>query len=147
MADRSLVVAPVKTVSLPNPASIARQGWRDRAACQDEDPALFFPEDGDVIAIRKARAICAGCPVRVQCLESAMATPELWGVWGGKSERQRRGMRARAAAAGPRKCGKRLHLMTPENTYTGPAGTTWCRECRRIADEKRRQEAKLKAAA
>lgn len=133
----------MRTVSPPRPVSLARQGWRDRAACRGEDPDLFFPpEDGNAVdANRKARAICAGCPVAAQCLEFALAAPERWGTWGGKSERQRRDMRAQAGG-GPGLCGNGLHLMTPGNTYSGRGGTpTWCRACRRIADEKRRQRA------
>jgi WhiB family redox-sensing transcriptional regulator len=132
----------MRTVSPPRPPSLSRQGWHERAACRGEDPDLFFPEAGDTIATRKARAICARCPVRVQCLEFALAVPEPWGTWGGKSERQRRDMRVEAAD-GPRMCGKGLHLMTAENTYTSPSGTGWCRGCRRIADEKRRQDEKF----
>jgi len=55
----------MRTVSPPRPPSLSRQGWHERAACRGEDPDLFFPEAGDTIATRKARAICARCPVRV----------------------------------------------------------------------------------
>jgi WhiB family redox-sensing transcriptional regulator len=47
----------------------------------------------------RARAVCADCGVRQQCLEFAMATNQDCGVWGGTSEDERRDLRRRAAAA------------------------------------------------
>ena len=44
--------------------------------------ALFFSEQLD--DIRRAKAICAECPVREACLEGALARREPWGVWGGQ---------------------------------------------------------------
>ena len=46
------------------------------------------------LGVARAKAVCAGCPVREACLEFALANDERWGVWGGTSERQRRAMRA-----------------------------------------------------
>lgn len=65
--------------------------WQNRAQCLGVDTDLFFPERGQSMA--EARAVCAGCPVRVQCLEYALANGEKCGVWGGKSERERRRIR------------------------------------------------------
>lgn len=64
--------------------------WRDQAACWGVDADIMFPSDG---AIAHAQAICARCPVRAACLEYALAKPELHGVWGGASERERLRMR------------------------------------------------------
>ena len=64
------------------------QAWRDRAACRGADPRLFFPEDGE--PARHALAICAGCPVLTDCRQHALTRPEVWGVWGGMPERDRR---------------------------------------------------------
>ena len=75
--------------------SIRRQRWRDRAACRDADTNLFFPpEEGGKAQARKAKAICAGCPVRAECLESA----EEFGIWGGTAERERHAGRVPAAS-------------------------------------------------
>lgn len=41
-----------------------------------------------------AVAVCEGCPIRVQCLEYAMAASEP-GIWGGLTDRGRREERAR----------------------------------------------------
>lgn len=66
--------------------------WRHRAACRDEDPELFFPGvHNDQLA--QARAVCYRCPVRRACLEWALARPEMFGVWGGMSERERKPLR------------------------------------------------------
>jgi WhiB family redox-sensing transcriptional regulator len=66
------------------------QVWQDLALCQEVDPELFFPEGGDVGA---AKRICMACEVRRECLDYALDHQEKWGIWGGKSERQRRMMR------------------------------------------------------
>lgn len=63
--------------------------WQERAACRGRDVALWFSEDYSEIA--EARAVCATCPVRDTCLAENLFEP--YGVWGGKSERQRRLLR------------------------------------------------------
>lgn len=59
--------------------------WRLDARCRDGSGslvALFFSEDlGD---IARAKAFCAECPVREECLGAAVARREPWGVWGGQ---------------------------------------------------------------
>ncbi len=70
--------------------------WVHRARCKDEDPELFFPvgTTGPAAAqIDAAKAICMECPVRVECLEWALATAQDAGVWGGTSEEERRKLR------------------------------------------------------
>ena len=64
-------------------------GWRDLAACAGQQE-LFF--DGRREA--KARAICARCPVRAQCLEYALSGAGTWrgiatGIWGGTTPQER----------------------------------------------------------
>src|SRR5215208_2660271 len=49
-----------------------RQAWVDRAACRDLDPERFFPESGEQTKAAEAKAICAGCQVRDQCLDLAV---------------------------------------------------------------------------
>ena len=64
--------------------------WTVDAACRDADPAIFFVDHGGSAA--EARIICAGCPVRTQCLDYALAASERHGIWGGTTEKQRRTM-------------------------------------------------------
>jgi WhiB family transcriptional regulator, redox-sensing transcriptional regulator len=66
-------------------------GWMERAACRGLDRALFFPELGGNAA--KARMLCSICPVRLECFEYALADPEITGVWGGTTDRERRKLR------------------------------------------------------
>jgi hypothetical protein len=79
---------------------------------ESEDGSIMYPDrsNGDVAF---AKSICNGapakpakmkngsvvvpaqrarreCPVKEECLEYALAHGERWGVWGGKSERERR---------------------------------------------------------
>jgi WhiB family transcriptional regulator, redox-sensing transcriptional regulator len=49
-----------------------RQAWLDQAACRELDPERFFPESGEHTKAAEAKAICAGCQVRDQCLELAV---------------------------------------------------------------------------
>lgn len=65
--------------------------WMADAECRGADPELFFPTRGE--DTRAAKAMCADCPVRVPCLEYALANHERFGIWGGKSERERRQIR------------------------------------------------------
>ena len=46
--------------------------WTVDAACADADPAVFFIDHGRPAA--PAKAICAGCPVRAECLDFALAS-------------------------------------------------------------------------
>jgi len=79
--------------------------WRTRAACRDEDPELFFPvsEMGPgARQVARAKAVCASCPVRAECLAYALDAGLDNGIFGGLTERERRSMirsRRRAEAA------------------------------------------------
>jgi WhiB family redox-sensing transcriptional regulator len=71
-------------------------GWQWRAACRGEDTGLFFPpahlEEREERKTREqhAKAICGGCPVRIECLEYAIRIREPHGIWGGLNELERR---------------------------------------------------------
>lgn len=62
--------------------------WTLDALCTQVDTDLFFPEKGGSTA--RAKAICLSCTVRTDCLDSALANQEGFGIWGGLSERERR---------------------------------------------------------
>jgi WhiB family redox-sensing transcriptional regulator len=68
--------------------------WQRDALCAQTDPEAFFPEKGG--STRDAKRICAGCDVRAQCLEFALANDQRFGIWGGLSERERRKLKKRA---------------------------------------------------
>ncbi|MDH6132853.1 hypothetical protein P3T37_002239 [Kitasatospora sp. MAA4] len=73
------------TWELPPPAT-ALPG----AACAGMDPDLFFPEEGDEFAERRAKQACQGCPVRELCLALALKRREPHGIFGGLDTQQRR---------------------------------------------------------
>jgi WhiB family redox-sensing transcriptional regulator len=61
--------------------------WASRGACRDIDPESLFVVGA---AQHKAKAICMGCPVRIDCLADALDGRAEFGVWGGMTERERR---------------------------------------------------------
>ena len=72
--------------------------WRDRAACLDEDPELFFPIGNTgpaILQIEEAKAVCRRCTVTGACLSWALETGQDAGVWGGMSEEERRAVKRR----------------------------------------------------
>jgi WhiB family redox-sensing transcriptional regulator len=76
--------------------------WRDRAACLDEDPELFFPIGNTgpaLIQIDEAKAVCRSCQVIETCLKLAIDSGQDNGVFGGLSEEQRRSLKRRNARA------------------------------------------------
>ncbi len=68
--------------------------WMDKARCKGIDPDLFHPDENDEDQVKvakkeKAKAICAECPVRLDCLEFAINKPEKDGIWGGATKDER----------------------------------------------------------
>jgi WhiB family redox-sensing transcriptional regulator len=83
-------------VTLPSaPEYIEKdQEWRTRAACKGMDTDLFFPERGENLKVKKAKEICASCPVQNECLAYALqwSDNQMLGIWGGTSWKTRRTM-------------------------------------------------------
>jgi len=76
--------------------------WRDRAACLDEDPELFFPVGNTGPAldqIEEAKLVCDRCEVVQACLKWALDSGQDAGVWGGLSADERRALKRRTARA------------------------------------------------
>jgi len=125
----------------------------DGAVCEgvataDYDP--FFPESREQEA--DALAMCRMCPVRGPCLAFAVETGQMFGIWGGRTQREVRQLIARARAGRGR--AERVpqghphadkthcafgHPFDAANTYYTPIGERRCRACRaRIARARRR---------
>ena len=70
--------------------------WRARGACRAPDipTRVFFPGRGDIETVGAARAICADCLVRRECLDFALDVG-VEGVWGGKTRQEREVMLGR----------------------------------------------------
>lgn len=72
--------------------------WEDRAACRDRDATLFFgpnrfePKQERLAREAAAKDVCRSCSVKADCLSYASAAGEMFGVWGGLSETDRRDM-------------------------------------------------------
>ena len=75
--------------------------WREQAACRDMPTSMFVSERMSPQREAAAKAVCAGCPVRHECLADCMSAPgsempgssgfyALIGVWGGTTYDERR---------------------------------------------------------
>jgi WhiB family redox-sensing transcriptional regulator len=67
-------------VDVPWPTELPRE-WVKRAACRGHQ-ALFFDEK-TAEAVAAAKALCAVCPVRLECLDRAVVHRERDGIWAG----------------------------------------------------------------
>lgn len=87
-------------------------GWQRRAACRGPESALFYPptlaearQDRETREAR-AKAICATCDVKAECLECALRIREPHGIWGGLNENERHELlEPRAGGAGLERAG------------------------------------------
>lgn len=80
--------------------------WRHEAACLNHDPEMFFPTGATAPMwqeVERAKAVCARCPVVTDCLQWALDTGQLAGVWGGLSEQERRWCARRQPTATPQR--------------------------------------------
>jgi len=69
------------------------QDWAEDAACQFEDPELFFPVSEIGPGARQvalAKAVCARCPVKADCLRFALDNGLDHGIFGGTTPEERR---------------------------------------------------------
>ena len=89
-----------------------RQKWKLQAKCRGLNTEMFFPEKGGDIKgkIEAAKAVCAECPVRTDCLDYAIGFItgnfiSLPGIYGGLTEMERRRLwritRQQGATNGP----------------------------------------------
>jgi WhiB family transcriptional regulator, redox-sensing transcriptional regulator len=54
----------------------------DTLPCRSQDPDLWFAESP--AELEQAKQLCATCPIKAACLDSALSRQEPWGVWGGE---------------------------------------------------------------
>jgi WhiB family redox-sensing transcriptional regulator len=72
-----------------------RPAWQQQAACKGVGVDAFVIGKGGRYSRRE---LCDGCSVRQECLEAALADPELVGLWGGTTEGERREIRRQRVA-------------------------------------------------
>ena len=81
-------------------AQRAEESWQVKAACRGPHASVFFPppqferKEEKLDREGRAKAICASCPVKRECLEYAVNIREVHGIWGGLNENERRQMLA-----------------------------------------------------
>lgn len=74
----------------------AEEAWQVRAACRGPQSWVFFPpshferKDERNVRETRAKAICATCTVRRECLDYALRIREPHGIWGGLNEVERK---------------------------------------------------------
>lgn len=85
------------------------ESWRENAKCRGMDTEMFYPpreKDTYKEIADKAKAICFGkdgkpeCPVRKECLTYAVDTDNIYGIWGGMSNRERNALVRKAKRHG-----------------------------------------------
>ena len=91
--------------------TLTPSGFLARAACAGHPNAeWWFAAPSESRNAEKARRICDGCPVKLQCRQWALDNNEREGIWGGLNveERDNYGM-AGTPYAPPKPDGRRLH--------------------------------------
>lgn len=94
------MVLPSSTIDEHQPVYL-NTAWRESGACFDSDSNAFIPfslvmerqvqQVDYTVAIR----VCSECLVREECLDFAVTTKQDFGVWGGKTSKQRLQLRRR----------------------------------------------------
>lgn len=78
--------------------ALQKTEWSDGAACRGIENLLFFSPDSmeskeaRLRRERQAKQLCAECEVRDECLSTALAQRESYGIWGGLTEVERRAL-------------------------------------------------------
>ena len=65
-----------------------RESWQDDANCKGVDIDIFFSLDET--DQKQALELCKACPVQPECLRDAIEQREMYGIWGGMRESDRR---------------------------------------------------------
>lgn len=139
-------------------AYITHQEWAEKAACIGIPTDMFFLELEEGATdeekadyrdtVKSVKKICAGCPVKAECLDAALENDERAGIWGGKTPQQRIRMRRIAnRAASIAEVSSQIDMHGTERSYQAHLrlGSRPCPECRRaharhIADVRARKK-------
>lgn len=62
--------------------------WTERAYCRKITGIDFYSDD--IPAIIRAKKVCERCEVAPECLSQSIKADEIYGIWGGLSQRERR---------------------------------------------------------
>ncbi len=91
--------------------------WVGRGACRTLDPDALFVQGA---AQNRAKLVCMGCEVRLQCLADALDNRIEFGVWGGMTERERRALLRRRPDVGSWRSLLTTHESGTESRIPGP---------------------------
>jgi WhiB family transcriptional regulator, redox-sensing transcriptional regulator len=80
---------PAERWALEGTRPMWNEDWASKALCNEARPDELFVRGA---AQNRAKQMCAGCPVRTECLGEALDNHIEWGVWGGMTERERRAL-------------------------------------------------------
>jgi hypothetical protein len=76
----------------------------DQLPCSNYPDAFFYDDEtqsrGKRWNYQIAKELCSLCPIRVQCLDYALAADEDYGVWGGLSPVERRQLKRKKIRGG-----------------------------------------------
>ncbi|WP_406401617.1 WhiB family transcriptional regulator [Streptomyces sp. NBC_00879] len=86
MADEIAHTAPRPTVIIEN-----------RAACAGYETSVFFPREGDIATVEKAKDVCRRCPALRDCLMQALRIDDRFAILGGTTPSERQLIRRRLA--------------------------------------------------
>lgn len=112
----------------------ARPAWQADALCREPEYSHinFVPDTGQ--RADAAKAVCARCLVRAECLSFALDGDDV-GVWGGTTDRERRGMprKRKVIEASCTECGRTFEATR--------RGFPRCAPCRKENERRYRAEA------
>ncbi|MEU3656475.1 WhiB family transcriptional regulator [Streptomyces sp. NPDC032161] len=89
----TILNASMRRPTTPAVSAPASQDWKTRSACRGTPVDDFFSTS--TAAKERARALCVGCPVIVECLNNQRQSDDAiyrWGVGGGLDPDQRRAL-------------------------------------------------------
>lgn len=72
--------------------------WKQRGLCRGNEKDLWFSsvqEERD-----EAKRICSACPVRTECLATALADENIQGIWAGTDREERKKLRRKNNLSG-----------------------------------------------
>lgn len=78
---------------------VQREEWMEQAACKGKPAGMFIPDPTAkhtalAVLCAEGLALCAGCPVKAECLAYAIKNGERRGVWGGQVFGENRHLRS-----------------------------------------------------
>jgi WhiB family redox-sensing transcriptional regulator len=120
--------------------AVEHPDWMLDAECTRADPNVFYPEPAGR-SVTAAKAICAECIVRAECLTYALDHGELnYGVWGGLSVKERQRL-VPSRGRGRRRIPLPIEHGTEKGYQAhyrrGEQACAWCREASAAAHQRR----------